>query len=353
MKKITLSLIFANLIITANAQFKIDAANNIGIGASPIAPAQVLIQTPPNPYFGGLVMFAQTIANWNPAIHVQVNPNNTFLFAGYQGTTLRAAIYGQGSMWTQLGYSQGSDIRYKKNIEIISSALDKINKLSGVTYNFKEEFINSGTLGNSTGNGTVDEQKNPAKSSDNLIAKTQPSEEVKKQIEEESKRKRIGLIAQEVEKIVPEVVSTTPNGYKAIAYQELVPLLIEGIKEQQVQIEILKEQLAQVSSGGSVENRQGDPVNIETQFAKPQLFQNSPNPFNSETRVSFYIPKTVKSASLYIFNTEGKKNKTMQIDARGNGYVKIAANELSKGMYFYSLILDEKVFDSKTMLITE
>jgi hypothetical protein len=51
----------------------------------------------------------------------------------------------------------------------------------------------------------------------------------------------IGVIAQEVEKIVPEVVTTRDNGYKAVKYEKIVPLLIESIKEQQKQIDELKE----------------------------------------------------------------------------------------------------------------
>ena len=48
----------------------------------------------------------------------------------------------------------------------------------------------------------------------------------------EPERKRIGLIAQEVELIMPEVVRTGDDGIKSIEYQNLVPLLIEAIKDQ-------------------------------------------------------------------------------------------------------------------------
>jgi hypothetical protein len=50
-------------------------------------------------------------------------------------------------------------------------------------------------------------------------------------------QENIGLIAQDVEKIIPEVVVTDDKGYKAVAYQNLVALLIEGVKEQQKTIE--------------------------------------------------------------------------------------------------------------------
>lgn len=51
----------------------------------------------------------------------------------------------------------------------------------------------------------------------------------------------VGVIAQEVELVLPEVVTTRDTGYKAVKYEKIVPLLIEAIKEQQRQIEELKQ----------------------------------------------------------------------------------------------------------------
>ncbi|MFM1754467.1 MAG: hypothetical protein RLZZ236_1406 [Bacteroidota bacterium] len=60
-----------------------------------------------------------------------------------------------------------------------------------------------------------------------------------------SDQKAIGFIAQEVEKVLPEVVQTekTPEGYKAVQYDKVVALLVEAIKEQQKQIDRLKLEL--------------------------------------------------------------------------------------------------------------
>ena len=60
-------------------------------------------------------------------------------------------------------------------------------------------------------------------------------------------KKHIGVIAQEVEEVVPELVSTK-DGYKSVAYANTVALLIEAIKEQQAMINSLEERLTKLES---------------------------------------------------------------------------------------------------------
>jgi hypothetical protein len=92
------------------------------------------------------------------------------------------------------GINETSDGRLKKNITPISSALSKILSLEGVTYDWrKDEFPERNFLAG----------------------------------------KQYGLIAQELEKIIPELVDTDEEGWKSIEYSHLVPVLIEAIKEQQ------------------------------------------------------------------------------------------------------------------------
>ena len=97
-----------------------------------------------------------------------------------------------------------SDIRLKENIQPINDALCKVIGVSGNTFNWKplsKEEIQ--TIHGNTG-------------------------------------RDVGVIAQEIEEILPEAVTTRDNGYKAVYYEKLVPLLIEAIKELKAEVDELK-----------------------------------------------------------------------------------------------------------------
>lgn len=52
-----------------------------------------------------------------------------------------------------------------------------------------------------------------------------------------TKDRQIGIIAQEVEQVYPELVHTNEEGYKTVYYEKLTPILLEGIKEQQAELD--------------------------------------------------------------------------------------------------------------------
>jgi hypothetical protein len=111
--------------------------------------------------------------------------------------------YFSGPLWAQ-SFNVNSDARLKKNIQPIANPIEKLKKISGYTYEWRTSEFD--TLNLKTG-------------------------------------KDYGIIAQEVEKIFPEMISTSPNGYKAVNYNNLVPVMIEAIKEQQKQIEKLTQEI--------------------------------------------------------------------------------------------------------------
>lgn len=113
------------------------------------------------------------------------------------------ALYVNGSIWAN-GTTYASDERFKQNITPITSPLQKLTQINGVEYEMKTDAFAKNHF--------------------------QPG-------------RQIGLLAQNVEKVVPEAVKEL-DGYKGVDYARLVPLLIEGMKEQQQQIETLKKELA-------------------------------------------------------------------------------------------------------------
>lgn len=118
------------------------------------------------------------IGGSNPAGYM-LNVNGNSYFNG-------TGTWSGGSLW--------SDARFKTNVRSVTGAMSKVMNLHGVTFNYRDaEFPDRNFPG-----GT-----------------------------------QLGFIAQDVEKVIPEVVVTNKDGYKAIAYQNLTALLTEAIKEQQ------------------------------------------------------------------------------------------------------------------------
>jgi hypothetical protein len=127
-----------------------------------------------------------------------------------------------------------SDIRFKKLILDIQSPLDKILALHGVTYNWQDMIerkrpviIEITELIENPKTGLFDIRKTKKQKVVDGIPQTE-----KYQAELSMGDQRdYGLIAQEVEIVVPELVSTGSDGYKGVKYTNAVALLVEAIKE--------------------------------------------------------------------------------------------------------------------------
>jgi hypothetical protein len=131
-------------------------------------------------------------ASGNVGIGV-TNPSVKFQVAG------DATISGK---FNSNGIQESSDARFKKNIAPLKNALENVLKIEGVSYNWKQDEFPDRNFGTET---------------------------------------EIGVIAQELEKVYPELVATDAEGYKSVQYSHLVPVLVEAIKEQQSEIDELKD----------------------------------------------------------------------------------------------------------------
>ena len=123
----------------------------------------------------------------------QVKANGTATIGG--DTTISGSLTATGDV---TAYAS-SDERLKDNVELIQQPIDKIKQIKGVSFDWNDKSEHTGH--------------------------------------------DIGVIAQDIEKILPEIVATRDNGFKAVRYEKIVALLIEAVKDQQSQIDELKAKL--------------------------------------------------------------------------------------------------------------
>jgi len=234
---------------------------------------------------------------------------------------------------------KASDADLKKDIKTLERSLEKVQQLRGVSFTWKKN-----------------------------------SEELAKGDKETSS---IGVIAQELEQVFPELVTTNEQGRKFVDYKGLTPILIEAVKEQQLEIEdknekiewllaendAIKARLAKIEAlleklsidNSVIKNSTSDyrPSTSTTVLTDAKLEQNQPNPFNGSTVVRYFIPEGVKRAELRITDLTGKVIKSVAIQARGEGQTTFDATTLSSGNYQYSLFLDGQLLDTKQMVLTK
>jgi PKD repeat protein len=80
------------------------------------------------------------------------------------------------------------------------------------------------------------------------------------------------------------------------------------------------------------------------------LDQNVPNPFAENTLISYNIPMAFTRAQLIFTNAEGKLIKAVDITKQGKGQFNVFANDLSTGVYTYTLVVDGKTIDTRRMI---
>ena len=251
---------------------------------------------------------------------------------------------------------QSSDYRLKDNIRSLSNSDNCLSKVMGmnvVEYNIKQREFDT----NVTEQDRTDEAVREAE----LIARGGKPEELmryKKKDEgralwhdEDSpilKNKHYGLIAQELQEIYPNLVSESQDGYLAINYTEIIPLLIRSIQELNAKVEQYENAGAPIMKAQA---RTTDATGIEAVVTT--LYQNTPNPFTESTLIRCDIAEDVVKADLYIYNMNGDQIAEFSVSERGETGVTIDGGSLNAGMYLYALIADGQVIDTKRMILTK
>lgn len=241
-----------------------------------------------------------------------------------------------------IGNYQGSDRILKQGITDISNALDIIEKLQPKYYQYRQD-------------GKYKLLNLPA-------------------------GKHYGLIAQDVEEVLPHLVKATsfatrmlhrypklsadgkqmkrdtsttfePIAFKTLNYIELIPIVIKGMQEQAAENHALKEEVEDLKKRlKKLESLLTDNGNTITSTSS-YLEQNSPNPVTSTTTIRYHVPESPASAKLIITNAKGQVAKSVAIATKGAGQVTLDATLLASGTYNYTLWVDGKQVDAKRFII--
>ena len=209
-----------------------------------------------------------------------------------------------------------SDARLKTNIrDVKNDAIFKLNALHPIQFQWKQ----------------VDD----VAIEDSVIVNTPHFSE-----DMDFDKSHYGLIAQDVQKLFPELVEESGDGYLSVNYIELIPLLIQAVQELSEKVETL----GQTDVPRVLRKADSD---------KAALYQNNPNPFSVDTKIEYHLPPSTNSASLYIYNMNGLQVAEYPVNTFGDGAIIVTATKLEAGMYLYSLIADGQVIDTKRMILTK
>lgn len=151
-------------------------------------------------------------------------PGNIWQFMQYNQKWM--ALWPSGTStgaWYNFG-PQSSDLTLKSNVEPVSSALDKVRRLAGVSFRWNDK-----ALARFTGDIEKTVSAGPQATQEEQEAAWKTERDRRRT---ELKTPRLGVIAQDVEKVLPEAVTTDSDGLKSVYYEQLIALLIEAVKEQ-------------------------------------------------------------------------------------------------------------------------
>jgi len=231
-------------------------------------------------------------------------------------------------------HSTYSDESIKENIVTINEPIKKLKLLRGVQYDLNESNFKG----------------------------------VPEAYKLERQKNNYGFVAQEVDKVFPELVGKTDSaGIYTVDYVSMIPLLVEALKEldsinrqQDMKIAELEKQLDEIKNAKKKVNLKSGileeditSLNENDNSNQSMLYQNLPNPFSQTTKISYYLQESVTNAAIYIYNMEGVQIKSFNINQKGSGYITINGNELKAGVYLYALIVDNIEIDLKRMILTK
>ncbi|MEI6411238.1 MAG: tail fiber domain-containing protein [Bacteroidota bacterium] len=206
---------------------------------------------------------------------------------------VRPVLLDVNGLVNSVGNTLTSDRRFKQDIKPIVNAMDLVRRLQGTTYQFRQaEFKDRNFPG---GN-------------------------------------QYGFIAQDVEKVMPEIAAQNSDGYYAVNYTMLIPVLTEAIKEQDKTVTELRNELAELRSQLNDLKAGQQPGDLKGY----RLEQNVPNPTGGNTVIAYALPAGTSGARITVYDLAGRTIKSWPL-SEAEGQITLDAGSLSGGLYIYDL----------------
>ena len=233
-----------------------------------------------------------------------------------------------------------SDERFKENVEPVEGVLESLENLEAVTYTLKNDYAR---LRQSIASmpATTEKSQRDKEFFDKIYGDLEQGDE------------RYGFLAQNVKEVFPQLVHTDNSGYMYVDYIGLIPILVQSINELRAELADLRAEKQEQESAPMLQApAQSSNDELEAVLQGAKLYQNAPNPWNSETVIRYSLPEEVKRADIYIYNMQGMQLKCIPAQGRGESQVTLTASNLGAGMYLYALVADGALIDSKQMILT-
>ena len=239
------------------------------------------------------------------------------------GTCNGAAGYFNGDVYASNGIFKSSDLKLKDQIQPVLNASNLLSQINAKQFTFKTVSFPELNLPNG---------------------------------------QHFGFIAQDIENILPNLVKGFVNpprldstgnilynslDFKAVNYEEFIPLLVAGFNEQKARFDSL---LNTIQNPAPIVNPQNSQKITLSNVSSIILNQNDPNPFTESTRITYQVPDDVHEAKIIFTNSTGSIINTVIINERGTGELEVYASDLSKGIYNYTLVCDGKIISTMKMV---
>jgi hypothetical protein len=303
----------------------------------------------------GVTARATGSSGWGVYAHSQ-NSYGIFAATGYGSY----AGYFSGSIYVNGTYG-GSDRKLKQNITDIGSAIEVINKLQPKEYEYRQDGnfkLMNLPKGKHYGLIAQDlEQVLPdlVKETEFHTGKAGPTEAAPPLVGQSNTGGSVPA---------PEVVNET-NGeiinFKAVNYTELIPLMVKAMQEQQQVINNQQQLIEQQQQHmNKLQNELTDlkllvlkltGQNINTPLSSTHLSEAMPNPVKGSATIQYAIPEGNTRAQLLITDALGRQIKTIQLSTAG--VINVDATSLASGVYNYSLIVDNKTVVTRKMTVVK